>query len=339
MTAQEISKLNNWFERAGELFCRDINLDWRQRKLSPESDEILASLIAEFDTEKSNFPLVYTAFDGDHQELGALMRQTVLKHNKIPVNPDSVLGYKETLEARYNKSQVLRDDLAVLRGCKELWVFTDYTPSPEGISNLAEGILVEICFFLKRWPGRSIKFISLEDLIKGKEARPTDLKTSFKDFTHSLPPGCEELVALANGGVLADSKIPSLIYFIIDPLDYKYSRFVRQDGYINKNKKTAPLVPNLAVDITDSGTGASSIGRIVFCWMKLMELATECIMYPSMETRGHDSEIAHLLECAWHRGRNGAKFEYNKWDSHKIPKHQLNDSWPISSNEKRRLKR
>ena len=123
----------------------------------------------------ARYPLVYTAFDGDHFALTPLMRRHCLRHGAIPADPESILGYRDTVENRITKRGVLRDDLAVLRSCDELWIFTDLDPTPQGLSDLAEGVRVELSFFLRLHPQRAVKVVSVSDLLQGNRPTVTDL--------------------------------------------------------------------------------------------------------------------------------------------------------------------
>lgn len=330
-----------WLQQLGEFFCGDLCLNERADSSSEASEDSVTSVAADFMAEKNKFPLVYTAFDGDHQELCAFMRLYALRRGYVPVNPDSVLGYKETIEARYNKADVLRDDLAVLRGCEELWVFTDCEPTPSGIRGLAEGVLVELVFFVKRHPRGPVKFVSIKRLLRGDPDEPRDFRIALGDLLSCLPNGsANSILAIANGGLLADHPIPPLYYFIIDPLDFKYCRFLREYGYnLSSDKKTAPIVPNLAIEITALGPGAAAAGQIVACWARLMDIAAECYGYPSMEARASRSKVAIFLEYVWRQNTRGASFHKGIWSNHNIPKAKLADGWPITQLEKQKIRR
>lgn len=326
--------------RLGRFFVSDLSLSARTRPWTKEDEEEVAAVANEFVASQQKPALVYTAFDGDHQELTGLMRRFVLERGCVPVSPDGVLGYKETIEARYNKADVLRDDLSVLRGCNELWVFTDCEPSTEGISGLAEGVLVEIAFFLKRYPKSPVKLVGLTDIILGRQDETRALSTDFTEISSMLrSAGKEAILDLANGGLVGGSRIPPLCYFIIDPLDFKYCRFLRQDGYrLFQDRKTAPVVPNLAIEAHDLGSGVDAIGEVVACWARMMQIAAECYVYPPMEPRPSRSKVAMFLEYVWLRDGRGTPVNAGIWANHNIPKARLLDGWPITQLEKRRLR-
>jgi hypothetical protein len=327
-------------DRLGKFFANDLCLATRGQPLSQSELAAAAAASADFAEIQDALRLVYTAFDGDHQELTGLMRRYVLARGGVPVNPDNVLGYKETIEARYNKAEVLRDDLSVLRGCDELWVFSDHAPSAAGVSQLAEGVLVEIVFFLKRHPRRPVCFVNLSKLLHGDLQEPLPLEADLSEIADALRSTSKEGVFdIANGGVLGEERIPPLCYFVIDPLDFKYCRFLREQGYdLHPNKKTAPIVPNLAVEADDCGAGISAVGRVVTCWAKLMRVAAECWIYPPMEAERSASRVATFLERVWLRDGRGIPVSRGIWANLNIPKARLLDGWPVTQYEKRRLR-
>src|ERR1700726_964134 len=93
----------------------DLALAKRSRDDYPFAFDIEHLCTAVLD-RSAGMRLVYTAFDGDHQMMCGQMRRFVLGRGGVPANPDSVLGYKDTVENRVGKRGVLLDDLAILNG-------------------------------------------------------------------------------------------------------------------------------------------------------------------------------------------------------------------------------
>jgi hypothetical protein len=300
---------------------------------------------SEFDIDKlaamladgiRSLPIVYTAFDGDHQTLSPLMRRVVLENNRVPANPDSVLGYKETVEARLTKRGVLLDDLAVLRGCDELWVFTDIGPDLNGVPTLAEGVLVELMYFLKRRPPGRVFFVSCHEVLSGEKAVLHQFKGSYEELQSVLADNQrKEILDLANSGTRIDTEIPLLVYHIYDPLDFKYTKFLRARAYTEDERaKTAPLIPGLAVEIGDGGEGLVGLGTVVAAWARLIKLAGEAWLLPPMDGNRSPSIISALLERMWLRTNSGRTLRRRSWSTYPIPKARTTRLWAITAKER-----
>jgi hypothetical protein len=305
--------------------------------ITPQRDEIdekSLDYLADFvNSESQKQKIVYTAFDGDHQMLCGLMRQRALVEGLVPANPDSVLGYKETVEARKTKEKVLLDDLSVLRGCDELWIFTDEEATPASCTKLAEGVLVELLFFLHRHPSRCVKFLRASDLIESpSNSKPVKWRGTFEEAAHALADDQrEEILRLANSGTKVDSRLRSLTYFLFDPLDYKYARFVRANGY---KKNIAPIIPYLAVRVEDFG-GSDAAGRALLCWAKLLSLASSLVVLPPLEPSRRHSKICELLRRAWLRRTGSNQPTEGDWVDYHVPKAQQEGKWAITLRERR----
>jgi hypothetical protein len=316
----------------GELLLQDLDIIRRNSKIPPDLDlDSACSLVLEQGGQR---PIVYTAFDGDHQQLGGHMRTLVLKRGGVPANPDSILGYKDTVLAHLDKRGVLLDDLAVLRGCDELWVFTEWPCEPTSVRHLAEGVVIELLFFLKRRTPARIQFISPLALLRGDPFNPRSYDFSYAETQKALLPSQRAgVMALANSRISIDKELPPVICYITDPLDFKYTRWLRQRAYSDRR---APLVPPLAVDLQDLEPSTNSLDNIVTCWVRLCKLATYAMYLPSMDEHRQPSVIAALFERAWLRTHSADTLQEGKWQDYQIPKAKAGELWPITQHEGRR---
>jgi hypothetical protein len=318
-------------EKLARLIACDI-LDERpcNRMSGSDADLYAGRLIA----EAAQAPLVYTAFDGDHQLFCSHMRQRVISDGGVPVNPDSVLGYKDTVSYRQTKHEVLLDDLSVLRGCDELWVFTDLPIAPVScVPRLAEGVLVEILYFKRRYPERRVLFCSLtETLMKGAASSLREFPASYDEIVRVLDDDQrDEVLRLANSGTKVDQELRQIKYYLFDPLDYKYARFVRAHGY---SEDSCPIVPYLAVRPEDFEPKEQALTLAVIHWAKLMSLASSCVMLPPLDSKRSDSQIVEVLKRVWLRRAPGGKLNVEKWSAFHVPKAKQKDKWAITQRER-----
>lgn len=318
------------------LLVDDLTISARQSGKEVWTEAELDELVAKAALLCRSRRLVYTAFDGDHQQLSALMRRCVLADGCVPVNPDSVLDYRETVVGRQTKRGVLLDDLSILRGCDELWVFTDQPASPSGLAGLAEGVLVELLYFLKRKPGASVYFLSVRSLITGGNVERTTLDLGYEEAKKAIPAdSVSGVLGLANSGLKTDRELPSPIFYIIDPMDFKYARFILPRAYQKGTSRElfVPLVPYLAVPLGDNQNGLLGLGEVVLSWIKLSELASQCVLLPSIDQPRSKSGIWALLNATWLRQRGGPIAE-ESWRGYGVPKANQGSLWPITDRER-----
>lgn len=325
-----------YLQKLSMLAASDILSSRPCERVSEGDLDILASKVAE-EIEGRNF--VYTAFNGDHQIFCNIMREHVATCGLTPINPDSVLGYKDTVSARQTKRGVLLDDLSVLRGCHELWVYTDILPNAESISGLAEGVLVELLYFLKRNPTRAVKFISLSDVCSGAERVASVVWEHSYQETKSmlLPDQKEELLGLANSGTKIDAELHDVRYYLLDPLDYKYSRFVREAGY--RPVGEVPLVPYLAFRVEDVSDRSIALSQAILHWANLMRLASSCTILPPLDSSREPSQVVELFKRVWLRGRAKKRPVIAHWSEFDVPKAKQGSKWAITEKERKTYER
>lgn len=283
--------------------------------------------------------LVYTAFDGDHFQLCSHMRRYVIAHGYVPANPESILGYKDVVTAYGDKREVLRDDLSILAGCDELWVFTEQPPTPSGVAALAEGLAVEILFFLSRNSRPKIRFVSPLALLVGSGLTdPVPLLATFDDVLAAMPDG--DAASLL--GLLKHlAPLRPLLYYIHDPLDFKYAAWLRADAY---NRQAAPLVPGLAVTLMEVEAAlcrepeADPLWRALVAWAKLSWLAKRASRLPSMERERTPSFVAAVLQSVFERRNGMGSLEARPWEQFPIPKARCRALWGLTEKERQPLR-
>jgi hypothetical protein len=317
-----------------ELLLSDFSLGSRctrlvdSREIRGDIDHACSTIV----TASEKLPLVYTAYDGDHFQLCSHMRRYVISHDSVPANPESVLGYKDTVSARLNKRGVLVDDLAVLSRCDELWVFTDQEAEPSSVRELAEGVVVELLFFLKRHPYATINFVSSQALLRGAGLELLRYQHSYAETVGALAADQEDgVLDLANSGDKVDQELPSIVYYIIDPLDFKYSDWLRPRVY--EESALAPLVPGLAAELRDFESYDHPLTRALIAWARLLRMANVAWVLPPMDGHRKPSAVTRILECAWARTHGGQTLIKKRWADYPIPKARARNRWPLTARE------
>jgi hypothetical protein len=320
----------------GDIFIEDLSLQYRKSCCNDISGKIKETIkiLNLFINQQA---VVYTAFDGDHFHCLQQMRQFVLSKGKVPANPESILGYKNVVDRRQTKMGVLIEDVSILKKCKELWIFSDVKNSIEGLGSLAEGVLVELAYFLYRRPMSDIKLVSISKLMKGEEQVICDIQVSFDDLKSELiKSNRENIITIANSGHEFDNELKPLRFFITDPLDFKYYDWIR----CNKDGKCIPLVPGTVIETSDFIQNRENIGKIVVCWAILMKTLTECCTYiPSMEKHNTESVIQQAFIRFWKTINDPKNIEAPRkgWEDLNVLKSIQKDRWPVTQFEAGKL--
>lgn len=319
--------LRRTLELAALAVASDFQLGSSRLRLSETEIDQVATALSDFD-----YPLVYTAFDGDHFSLTDQMRLYCIKRNLIPVHPESILGYYETLSARQTKAGVLRDDLALLQRCDEIMVFTDIAPELDALSDLAEGVLVELCFFMLLNPGGRVSVVAVEPLILQKKEDPVLVEWSAAEVLSALAPELrDDILAFLGGESLSNvsaESLPAVAYAITDVLDSKYYRWIRP--YSMTEQDTVTVVPGLAVDVSDCLVTTGGPVCLLVSWSRLMRLATEAFVFEPMNKHHGIGNVHEILRRCWNDGTDRGPSCELTWEQLKVPKAILGDAWPIS---------
>lgn len=317
----------------GECFLRDTNIQERLGEKA-NNEKIISKLVQIFTSHAKEKNIVYTAFDGDHFHFLQHMRKCVLDNNHIPANPESILGYKNIVTRYQSKYGVLLDDLAILQSCEDLWVFTDVGTNIKDVLDLPEGVLVEIAFYLKRHSIPTINFVSLSTLLKEGRSDFRKLSLSFDELEKALLKSeRREIINIANNNFKVDKDLKNLVFYITDPLDYKYSEWLREDKASNTDE--IALVPGLTSRIHDVNYGAKNIGNIVLSWASILLKLSRKRAYSldSFESRRNPSIISEALKKYCIQIKGAPYLKDKKWEMYSIPKALQREKWPITKHE------
>jgi hypothetical protein len=323
------------FAALGELLLRDLTIGDPRTISGKHLDGLCASLLDYIKPAQ----IVYTAFDGDQLHLCRHMRTTVLASGAIPANPESILGYRHCVLAHLTKKGVIMDDLAILQGCDDLWLFADGHVTPNALlASLAEGAIVELLFFKKRRSHTPVLSINTTEMLRSGRAVHRQTAATYEDLVDALDAEQRAAVlALANSGTRVDKELRPLVFFITDPLDFKYAEWLRATAY---QSQLTPLVPGLAVEMGDFEWASSPIqrlGRAVAAWATLMRLATQSTRLDAIEPTRPPSLVASLLERCWLRLKSGPTPTIRSWRSVGVPKASYGVAWPLTPREQRAM--
>lgn len=288
-------------------------------------------------------PLTYTAFDGDHFDFIPFMRSYGLARSIAPANPESILGYKDAVCTYGQKSGVLLADLAILRRCAALWVFTDARPDPRSVTrNLAEGVIVELLFYL--WASKDgqrppPEFVPKNSLFGAGKPRKL-YNFNYEDTLAELGPDQQGIVRFFEELDKGIHSLPSIIYFARDPLDGKYVHWLRAGAYAQPNR--IPLVPSLAIEFQDAAgislpVRTRGLGRLAYVtamWTRLMDLADELWILPPMELGRYESYTTELLAQVWLTyGGSRQPAQRRTWKEFEIPKATMGAHWSLTEKD------
>ncbi len=273
----------------------------------------------------SAMKLTYTTFDGDHQQLASLMRQSILAEGNVPVNPPSILGYRDLVDTRQIKKGVMLDDLALLRRCDELWCFTNTRTASKGLDRVPEGALIELIYFRRHHAHAPIYFVDVEDLLEGKI-----VKKKANDFIdRQLGRKLAYFAELKSFVVEHENDVPNTRYVNLDPLDFKYAEWLRR---IPTRESCVPLVPFLTVDMADMPNRLTHSDRIPRAWLALLRLCDSYVSMAPLHEQPHLSAWQNLVRRVASEMNIPSAAEIT-WKQLSVPKAILGERWPITSKE------
>lgn len=311
-----------------QAFARDFTLpDDGDRALDSADLVRLSQFLS-----KTDHPIAYTAFDGDHFALTPLMRSYVLSHDVVPANPESILGYKDTVDKHQNKFGVLRDDLAVLRGCDQLWIFTDVEPGLGGVPYLAEGVLTELLYYVLSRGRAVVHFVPVVEILLGRSPKPIEVSLSVDELANSLDGRqFEQLLEFLGGPELSvRDELPPVAFVAMDPLDSKYMSWIRPFAL---GRSKIAIVPGLAIELGDVVLRQGEMGCLLISWVTLMRLAGELWVLPSMDSSRKPSNTVSLLESSWRTHHSSQEVVSLSWKDVGVPKALQGRAWPLTEME------
>jgi hypothetical protein len=317
-----------------EMYIKDRRLE--REPLAPDLSESLPGLAEAIEAAGVLSDVVYTAFDGDLFELAAQMRAYVLRQRRVPANPESIVGYHDSVRCHGNrKDLVLADDLAILNRCDALWVFTDVAPTAgDAAALLAEGVLVELLFHLARREraGRpaQVLFIPTANLFgDAKDAVPYE--DGYAATRQRLGPDQAEILHLLDrvGAERERPDLPPVAYIVHDPLDAKHVHWLRPFAY---SRSVVPLVPTLALELTDAQLvwpPEEAPAQAMIARLRLLRLADELWILPPQQGRP-ESYTVRMLRHLWHG--DPAERTDKAWSEMDIPK-ATSAGWHLTRRE------
>lgn len=276
--------------------------------------------------------LVYTAFDGDHFALVPFMRQHVLRNGRVPISPESVIGYKDSVDAYQDKKGVLRADLAILNKCDDLWIYTDLPAHPESIPRLAEGAVIELLWHVRRNFERgirpSVQFVSIAQLATRpvSQVNPVRVELSHGFVNDAVERSLPELLTFV-GSVEAEG-LPPVALLLHDPLDTKYADWLRAESH---RKGWVPVVPALAIELGD-GYGSRPLIPVLRAWMQLSRIADEYWLFDSINSLPEAAFVAVMRQALDGLGKPAYAHD---WSEFAVPKAKFGSDWPLTGREGR----
>ena len=266
-------------------------------------------------------PLIYTVFDGDQELMCGLMRHAIMKKGMVPVNPPSVVGYRDTVIRNKIKSKVLLEDVALLHKCDQIWIFADLEHAMRTGTPIPEGALFELLFAKLFRPDIEVFTVSIDTLFSGDL---TPVPFNLEDIDKlSDPRSIEELTSHVRA---VCDRIPKIRYYYYDPLDFKYGEWLRA---FSEAPAISPLDPMLAIRLHD---GQQPLGVVGECWLALLRLADEVCHVTSLHEQEGGSLWRRLVEAAC-RDLFELPSREISWLDLDVPKALLGSKWPVTTRE------
>lgn len=238
-----------------------------------------------------------------------------------PVNPPSVLGYRDTVLRNKTKAKVLREDVALLRRCDQMWIFTDLEQSQKGAWLIPEGALFELLFAKLFRPDIPVFIIRPQDLF-AEDVTPQPFSLSDIDMLTDK----RSIQELTDDLKTAVMQLPKVRYYYYDPLDFKYAEWVRGSAEI---VDISPLDPMLSVRLLD---GQQSLGNVGQSWLSLLRVADELCYISSLHEQDGSS-----LWCDFVESINSCCLKLpmtqTSWAALGVPKAVLGSKWPVTTRE------
>jgi len=147
----------------------------------------------------------------------------------------------------------------------------------------------------------------------------------FEASKAALSESQSEVLELANG---IDQQLREMTYFIHDPLDFKYGRWLQKHAY---SPTSIPLVPGLSIQVGDAGGGLEGLGKVLCGWAKLASIGSAAEILPVVDANRSKSFVVDVLTEVWHMLHGRHSISSGAWE--KVPKLALGSKWPITKKE------
>ncbi len=269
---------------------------------------------------------IYTAFDGDDMLYIDMMRDFVVQHGFVPLNPEHAFGYYVTTTMHSNsKKEVMRDCFALSNMCDEFWVFTNHKITKRNKLNLlSEGVLAEMIMWCRKCSADiskdpKIKIINIKEMISYlQKSDASKKKNELKEMdicSTSLSTVLEKnMFEELNQFVEKSEMIRKAVFINIEDKNYKYIDWVRIEAYKND---LIPIVPQCIIP------------RPVF------ELNGKSKKYQKIvdDLIGRTNEIWTIVESRKEKTKDG-NGSVKLLKELGLPKFQDIDEWAITTKEK-----
>lgn len=273
---------------------------------------------------------VYTAFDGDDFYFTPLMSRHVAQLGKVPINPESCLGYKPAVDILRTKERVLLYDISLLQKADELWVYTTCDVDSLRWSALAEGLIFELLWYCLSCQQQNsairVSVVDISQLLLGTAPDPTPVTIDVSKLLEEVGRSMPDLVARVE--LLRQAGPVPVVVPIYSLHDAKNASWLRD--WIIRNE-FAPIVPTLAFD-PGSGDG---LVQLITGWVWALTHADKVICL--RELSGPDSKLAESL-----RGfvrSTGMHVQEVDWVDVGAPKAVYGEKWPMTSLERADVRR
>lgn len=186
--------------------------------------------------------LTYTAFDGDNLLHIDSIRLRMLKAGKLALNPEHTLGYYVSTHSHHGKKfEVMRDCLALVEASDQFSIFVDGSYEKLPLSELSEGILIEILYYLRRkQTATTIYWELLDNCHKDCDFPLKEITLDVSSFKLILGTRFSSVDKALNK--LIDKPLPELVHIIISDKNIKYADWIRVKAY---ERGLVPIIPQL----------------------------------------------------------------------------------------------
>lgn len=271
---------------------------------------------------------VYTAFDGDHFCLTSVMAQHAARRGHIAISPEACLGYKTAVDVLKIKRNVLYHDVSLLAKADEVWVYTTEDPDSFDWRDLAEGVAIELAWYVFRCKREQsvprIFFVDACGMALGNDPDPRPISVDSDTFEYQIRAVIPEACNVADRFYRSGSAPVAVPIFALQ--DAKNGPWVRQWLI---SEECAPIVPTIAFEpISRDG-----IQRLAEGWVWSLRHADRIVMFRQMN--GDRSVLLTYLE-SFCRSLD-REVETVAWSRVQAPKALQGSEWPITTREKRQL--
>ena len=316
-----IKSVNNFINQvSAKLETKHIYLNKTINKLEEKLDENILNTVKNYEF-KNRKSVVYTSFDGDDMNYLHDICDDVIKDGKIPLNPESALGYYvSTVCLGGDKTKVMTDCLTLEMFANELYIYETAN------RDLSEGIVAEIVL----WTLMKNERITFVNDVKKLEDRKTKV-LSFEETSEWLNSQDKFLQFELKNNLLNQymSTHHSTAYIIANFANYKHLDWARAYCY---NNGLCPISPQ---NILPFYLYKNNEKEYLEARLELLRRADKILLFADQYNLHEDLEsfdkfsVAELLYLK----NNNRTFKIIGWDEASVPKYNPNKKWSLSTKE------